>query len=381
MNYRKSYEYACSLIEQNVFDTRLIHSRWGSIRRRYATRSVRVRSSANFSSLLNSMLHELHCSHAQLYTKNDIEYFQLVESFGDRRSHADSPAFRKAAGKGFCGIGAFTERHGSELFVRWVLDGSPAKKAGLKVGDQIVEVRGVNREGLRCLASPTGSSVTLHVRRSHQVQQRIELQIRPVRRKASGWFYNAACKSAKVFERAGTRIGYLHLWSSCGDEYEDLLREQLGSGLLQDTDALLLDLRGLMGGASPYLLNVFCPNAPSLEYTYRDGSHERLDFQWRKPVAFLINEYTRSGNEVLAYGIKKYGIGELVGTPSAGAVLAGRPYLLPDGSALYLPIADVSVDGQRLEGNPIQPTVHADFVLPYANGYDGQLERGLDLLS
>lgn len=327
------------------------------------------------------MLRELECSHAQLYTKSDIEYFQLVESFGDDGAQAGSSMLRKAAGKGFRGIGAFTEHHGNELFVRWVLDGSPADRAGLKVGDQIMVVRGVNKDGLRCLASLTASSVTMHVRRSQQSQQCIEVQVRPIQQKASEWFYNAACKSAKIFEQAGTRIGYLHLWSSCGDEYEDLLREHIGRGLLRDADALLLDLRGLMGGASPYLLNVFCPNAPALEYTYRDGSRQRFDFQWRKPVALLINEYTRSGNEVLAYGIKKYGIGELVGTPSAGAVLAGRPYLLPDGSLLYLPVADVLADGQRLEGNPIQPTVHADFVLPYANGHDGQLERGLDLLS
>lgn len=327
------------------------------------------------------MLLELHCSHAQLYTKHDIEYFQLLESFGDYQSRANSPAFRKAAGKGFRGIGAFTERHGNELFVRWVLDGSPAERAGLKVGDQIAKIFGVREEGFRCLASSTLGSVIMHVRRSLDLQRSMEIQIRPIQRKASGWFYNATCKSAKVFERAGTRIGYLHLWSSCGDEYEDLLREHIGRGLLRDADALLLDLRGLMGGASPYLLNVFCPNTPTLEYTYRNGSRERLDFQWRKPVAFLINEYTRSGNEVLAYGIKKYGIGQLVGTPSAGAVLAGHPYLLPDGSVLYLPIADVSVDGQRLEGDPIQPSLHVDFVLPYANGHDGQLERGLDLLS
>lgn len=342
---------------------------------------MRVRSSADFSSLLNSMLHELHCSHAQHYTRNDIEYFQFLESFGNHLSFVDAVAFRKAAGKGFRGIGAFTERHGNELFVRWVLDDSPADRAGIKVGDRIIEMHGVNKEGLRCLASPIASSITMHIRRSRQVHQSMEVHVRPIQRKASEWFYNATCKSATVLERAGTRIGYLHLWSSCGTEYEELLREHIGSGIFREADALLLDLRGLMGGANPYLLNIFSPNVPTIEYVYRDGSRERLDFQWRKPIAFLINEYTRSGNEVLAYGIKKYGIGELVGTPSAGAVLAGRPYLLPDGSILYLPIADVSVDGQRLEGDPIQPTVHADFVLPYANGHDGQLERGLDLLS
>lgn len=327
------------------------------------------------------MLHELHCSHAQLYTKHDIEYFQLLESFVANLSHRETRSVRKATSKGFRGIGVFTEQHGKDLFIRWVLDGSPADRAGLKVGDHIVKMNGVCNEGLRCLSTPTASFVTLHVRRSRHVMQPMKVRVRPMQRKASGWFYNATRKSAKLFERAGTRIGYLHLWSTCGDEYEDLLRDQIGMGLLRDADALLLDLRGLMGGASPYLFNVFYQDVPTLEYHYPDDSRERRDFQWRKPVAFLINEYTRSGNEVLAYGIKKYGIGELIGSPSAGAVLAGRPFPLPDTSVLYLPVADVTVDNHRLEGAPVQPTVPVDFSLPYANGHDEQLERGLALLS
>lgn len=34
-------------------------------------------------------------------------------------------------------------------------------------------------------------------------------------------------------------------------EHEELLWEHIGRGIFRDADALLLDLRGLMGGASP----------------------------------------------------------------------------------------------------------------------------------
>ena len=47
---------------------------------------------------------------------------------------------------------------------------------------------------------------------------------------------------------------------------------------------------------------------------------------------------------------KKYGMGEVIGTPTAGAVLAARAFLLSDGSLLLLAVNDVFVDGQRLEG-------------------------------
>jgi carboxyl-terminal processing protease len=97
-------------------------------------------------------------------------------------------------------------------------------------------------------------------------------------------------------------------------------------------------------------------------------------------VALLINGGTRSGKEVLAYGFKKYGYGPVIGTRSAGALLAARAFLL-DGGLLLLPVADVAVDGERLEGRGVTPTIEVPFDLPYAAGADPQLERALDELA
>src|SRR5256884_9930349 len=90
--------------------------------------------------------------------------------------------------------------------------------------------------------------------------------------------------------------------------------------------------------------------------TDRNGVSELRNVKWRKPVAMLINGGTRSGKEVLAYGFKKYRLGELIGTRTEGAVLAATAFLI-GGGLLLLPAEDVRVDGERLEGVGGTPTV------------------------
>jgi hypothetical protein len=66
----------------------------------------------------------------------------------------------------------------------------------------------------------------------------------------------------------------------------------------------------------------------------RNGEIAFENVKWRKPVAMLINGGTRSGKEVLAYGFKKYRLGEIIGTRTEGAVLAATAFLIGDGLLL-----------------------------------------------
>jgi carboxyl-terminal processing protease len=90
---------------------------------------------------------------------------------------------------------------------------------------------------------------------------------------------------------------------------------------------------------------------------------------------------TRSGKEVLAFGFKQYHIGEIVGTRTARAVLAATAFLLRNDSLLLLAVEDVLVDGQRLEGVVVTPTIDLPFDPAYAAGKDPQLERAVQVLS
>jgi C-terminal processing protease CtpA/Prc len=141
------------------------------------------------------------------------------------------------------------------------------------------------------------------------------------------------------------------------------------------------DLRDGWGGAQAEYLHLFNGRAPTTALINRDGQRSMANVAWRKPVAMLVNEGTRSGKEILAYGFKEYGIGEVIGSRTAGAVLAGRAYLLSDGSLLLVAVADVLVDGRRLEGVGVTPTISVPFTLAYAQGKDAQLDRAVDVLS
>jgi carboxyl-terminal processing protease len=113
-----------------------------------------------------------------------------------------------------------------------------------------------------------------------------------------------------------------------------------------------------------------------MEVFGRDRAGEFENVKWRKPVAMLINAGTRSGKEVLAYGFKKYRLGEVIGTRTEGAVLAATAFLI-GGGLLLLAVEDVLVDGDRLEGVGVTPTIAVE----NSPGSDRQMDRAVAILS
>lgn len=144
-------------------------------------------------------------------------------------------------------------------------------------------------------------------------------------------------------------------------------------------DGLVWDLRDGWGGASPSYLSVFTAEVPTLTLIERDGDRRQVDGRWSKPVVMLVNQGSRSGKEILAQGFRKYRVGQIVGSNTAGAVVAGRAFMIKDGSLLYLAVADVLVDGDRLEGKGVAPDIDVPFTLEYAQGADPQKEKAIEV--
>ena len=179
-------------------------------------------------------------------------------------------------------------------------------------------------------------------------------------------------------EKAGQRIGYIHSWSYAGDQYQEKLEDELIYGRLRDADALVLDLRDGWGGAPLTALQLYTARGPSVTSIGRDRTPSTYHGQWNKPVVMLVNGGSRSAKEILAYGFQQYDIGPVVGTPTAGAVTAGRAFIMPDDSLLYVAVADVYLDQTvRLEGEGVTPDVVVPFPIEYAQGADPQKERAI----
>jgi C-terminal processing protease CtpA/Prc len=112
----------------------------------------------------------------------------------------------------------------------------------------------------------------------------------------------------------------------------------------------------------------------------RDGRERVANVRWRKPVVGIIDAGSRSGMEILAFSLQRAGV-PLIGSRTAGAVLAGRAFMLRDNSLLLLAVMDVRVDGTRLEGQGISPTIDVPYDIRYSAGSDPQFDRAVDEMS
>lgn len=372
------FDEAARIVRENFYDRNMMGKDWNAVVARHrpqylASDTVKARSEA-----INAMLAELDASHTMHVADIDPRYYQLVDIF--RYGLRDSLRKHLPNGVSYAGIGVFTREIDGKTFVTGVIAGLPAEKAGVLVGDEIVTVDDKPFEPVESFRGKVGSVVKLSLRRARDGEVS-PLDVRPALIEPGKTFVTAMHDGARIIEADGKRIGYIHIWSYAGERYQDALTEELSSGKLKDVDALIWDLRDGWGGAQPRYLDLFNARGPDMTFTERSGKTDFASFRWRKPVVALVNGGTRSGKEVLTYGFKKYGYGEVIGTQTAGALLAGRGYLLSDGSFLMVAVNDVAVDGERLEGKGVAPTIEVPFDVPYAAGRDPQLDRALEVLS
>ena len=187
-------------------------------------------------------------------------------------------------------------------------------------------------------------------------------------------------EGARVVQRGGKAVAYVRIRSYGNEAYQETLKDLL-SEQFAAADALVIDLRGGWGGARPDYMDIYNPTIPNMVLTRRDGTVTTFYPGWHKPVAMLIDGGSRSGKEVIAYAFKKHHVGLLVGERTAGAVVAGTTRPLADGTVLYLAVADVTIDGERLEGKGVTPDLAVKRELRYCAGRDEQLEAALDALA
>lgn len=368
-------------VNDNFFDPNFNGVDWQAMREKYQPQATLAQSSETVAAVINQMLSELKTSHTYFYTPNEPAYYQFLGIFqqGDTELQKQLEKFFPNGKLKYSGIGIFTKDINARTFVSAILDGSPAAEAGLQVGDQILSVDGQPFQPIQSFADKAGQPVTLLIQRSRASNNQQQIAVTPKTLDATTLFLDAMDASIHVVERVGKKIGYVHLWSYAGEQYQQKLEEELLYGRFKDADGLVLDLREGWGGANPTYLNIYnTRRGPSLTGIPRDGTRRTSNSSWKKPVVMLVNEGSRSGKEILAYSFQRYNIGPVVGAKTAGAVVQGRSFLMRDGSALYVAVADIYLDGnQRLEGKGVTPDITVPFSVEYAQGADPQKERAI----
>ena len=268
----------------------------------------------------------------------------------------------------FNGLGIEVSVKGGLLTVITPMEDTPAAKAGILSGDQILRINGTSTErmelqdAIQVLRGNPGQKVTLTVLRpstkeiKDHVLERAEIKVQSV-------------KSMKLLEpelSGPFKIGYVRLVQfnePTADELEKALDELQKQGM----QALVLDLRNNPGGLLNSAVDVcaqFLPPNTTVVSTQGRVASQQSDYATpstakqrpRFPLAVLINEGSASGAEIVAGAIKDLNRGILVGETTFGKGSVQNVVQLPDGSALRLTTAQYYTPSKQI--------IHARGVAP-----------------
>jgi len=372
------FDRAVELVVGNFHDASTLPRFSAAVRQEIGREPLTAGSpDARVDKAIDTVLASLQASHTGRFEPDTIAYFELADIFRFAIRNDMRRLFPPDGQVGYPGIGMIAEPQAGTLFVSDVYDGSPAARAGILTGDEILAVDGAPYHEIASFSDKVGRTVEIRLRRNAgaeptTVKVAVE-RLRPLRT-----FEQAIEASIGSTEHNGKRIGYVRLWTLSAPDGLDIVAREMADGRLKDVDGMVVDLRGRWGGGPSDAAELFVGDTPTFRLIPRDGAATLANMRWQKPVVAIIDEGARSGLELFAYALKSNGI-PLVGSRTAGALLAGRAYLLPDHSLLEVAVSDAVIgDDVRLEGVGVTPDIPMAFSLPYAAGRDPQRDAAME---
>jgi C-terminal processing protease CtpA/Prc len=99
-------------------------------------------------------------------------------------------------------------------------------------------------------------------------------------------------------------------------------------------------------------------------------------------VVMLVNEHSASAAEMVAAFASEYQLATLVGTTTAGRLVATSAFKVGFGYRVVMPVATYFTwHGTNLEGHGLQPTVEEPFSFEASvEGRDNQLDRAIEIV-
>ena len=265
----------------------------------------------------------------------------LIAALGDPFSaYYDPAAYKKLQDNlqgQYSGVGIYLTFSTGYPVITGTLPDSPAAKAGLQPGDQIIKVGDQDMKGATAdqataaIQGPNGTKVVLTILRGTATFSvtitRAEITVPSVRS-----------------TMLGNQIFYVRIYQFGGNtsqEFDDALRTGL-----KGAKGVVLDLRDDPGGyisAANDVISEFVTSGENFELRDRNGSVDRSDAggQHRAPslpLVILVNANSASASEITAGSLQVHHRGKLVGTTTYGKGSVQLDFPLSDGSDIHLTI-------------------------------------------
>jgi len=244
----------------------------------------------------------------------------------------------------YAGLGIQIDVRDGWITVVAPLPETPAERAGVETGDQIIEVDGKSTEGwkndqaVKALRGEAGSQITITIRRAGIPEPlkftltRAHIHIRSV---PPGTMFDGG-------------VGYISL-SPVSETSADELRQEIGAMKSKGMKTMVLDLRFNPGGLLDQgvkVADLFLDAKQEIVATRGRARGSTKEFYdearqaWPDlPIVVLVNDGTASAAEIIAGALQDHDRAVVVGAPTFGKGLVQTLFPLADGVALKLTTA------------------------------------------
>lgn len=263
----------------------------------------------------------------------------------------------------FFGIGATVAQapDGKGVIIQAPMEDSPAMKAGIKPGDRILAVDGVDAttwtvsEAVLVIRGEEGVPVILTILRVGETDS-IDVEI-----------IRGRVPLKSVFTRMipDTPYGEMDI-RTFTDETPGEIREHMNELLDQGAEGVVIDLRNNPGGLLHATLDSASEFIPEGRLAYeQDRNGARRDFYAHGeanfenvPIVVLVNEWSGSGAELFAGAIQDHGRAVLIGVKTFGKGSVNITRTLSNGAGLNITIRRwYTPEGNVIEGVGLTPDV------------------------
>ena len=289
------------------------------------------------------------------------------------------------------GIGAYVSQNSDtgDIVIVNPFDGAPAKEAGIKPGDIIVDIDGTSVVGMELSDAVTlmkgepDTDVSVKVLRDGEY---IDVNIT---RKV----VDVPTVKHEIIENGD--IGYIYV-SGFDKVTSTQFRQALDDIEAKNAKALIVDIRDNGGGMLDVVVDMLDRLLPEglLVYTETNQGRDEEYYStneesYDKPMAVLINGYSASASEVFAGAVQDYKAGTIIGTTSYGKGIVQSIFSLNkdgDGSAIKLTTARYyKQKGRNIHGIGITPDITVEYneeLVEERDGlyYDNQMLMAISVL-
>ncbi len=312
--------------------------------------------------------------------KGMVESLDPHSAFMTKQEHKDLMIETKGS---FTGVGIEITTRDKLITVVSPIEGTPAYRAGIKAGDQIVKINDevttdmTLSDAVKRIRGPKGSEVKLTVRREGSdklLDFSITRDVIPLR--------------SVRFHELSSEIAYVRI-SNFQSKTEGDLKSALKT--LEDDGeikGLILDLRNNPGGLLDQAIKVsdlFLDGGLIVSTKGRDPSQNmevsahKNDSSRTYPIITLVNEGSASAAEIVAGALQDNHRALILGTKTFGKGSVQTILPLSDGSGLRITTARYyTPSGQSIQLKGIIPDIELEFEPPKEDGEEE--EEGLHFL-